>query len=670
MISEDLQKDFEDYKSQLLSLIGLSDCKISEIKPSDWIELHRLMTSDLTAVKGMFKYYNSPYSLEIVDTLHPSHPARIVAIMKGAQIGFSTGVIEAGIAWIIANAPGNILFLVGHADLVKDSAKKLDTLIDNTGIRKLIKSSSKKARNTKTGDTDTMKEYAGGYLKLGITNHKMLRNISMQYGFIDDFDGMKSDSDSDGDTMALIEQRFAAFYKKMKLYYISTPTTKNHSNIEKAYLNGDQRKYNVPCECCNELIVIEWECDSEVNEGEKAGITWELDENNELKPESVGYTCQKCGGFFDDRNKMELINKGVWIPTATPIAPDYYSYHLSALTAPIFMYGWEHYVRQYMECNPIGEKRDEKKYQTFANLVLGETYEQRIDTVSATELQDKIRPYEIGEIPESLSIRDGNGKIVMLTLGSDLNGKEDDARLDYEIVAHSESGATYSIDHGSIGTFIPKDSNPLEREHWTYRHGSERSVWVEFEKILNKIYLRDNGEGGMRLFLSGVDSGYMNDYAFQFINNQPENVVGLKGDGKNEMSFKKGADFKSYRKSKRGGRLYLVESNLTKDVLAGQMALKWNPQFNSVQPYGYMNFPTPSQGKYLLSNFFSHFEAEQRVYEPKKKSYVWKKKHGRQNHLYDCRLYAMVCRDIFLDAYFKDLGIRNGVWKDYVNSVV
>lgn len=650
--------NLDKYLNQILQLVGRANVSVSDILPSEWCEMHRLMTSDLTAVKGKFKYYNSPYSREIVDTLHQSSPVKICSVMKGAQIGFSTGVIEAGIGWIIANAPGNILFLVGHSDLVKDSGKKLDTLIDNTGIRPLIRSTSKKARNTKTGDTDTMKEYPGGYLKLGVTNHKMLRNISMQYGFIDDFDGMKSDTDSDGATTAMIEQRFAAFEQKKKIYYISTPTVKNHSNIEKEYLKGDQRKYHIPCPCCDVPIVWEWE-----------GITWKVDEFLDLIEESVGYTCQECGGFFDDRDKMELINKGVWIPTAKPISPSHRSYHLSALIAPIFMTGWDGYVRQYLEANPIGGKRDEKLHQTFCNLVLGITYEQQVENIKADELQNNIRPYEVGIIPEALSEQDGNGRIVLITLGSDLNGTLEDARLDYEIVAHSESGATYSIEHGSIGSFIPKDTAPeLRHDKKTYIHGRPNSVWPVLEEIIRRVWFRDSDGVGMRIMMSGIDVGYMQEYALQFINSMDNNVVGLKGDGKAHIGFKKGDDVKQYRRSSSLARTYNVESNLNKDNCQSRMSLKWN-KGNEVQPYGFMNFPTPSNGKYLFSNYFSHFEAESKVYDPKTKRYVWRKEEGKQNHLFDCNIYSDVCKYIFLDSYFRDNKINNGVWSDYVDDI-
>jgi phage terminase large subunit GpA-like protein len=390
-----------EYHVALMDLIDSADHHISSIKPSDWVETNRMMTSDISPIPGYFSYKNSPYTREMIDCLAPDHPARVVAIMKGAQIGISTGLMEGGTGYIISENPGNILFLVGHADLVKDASAKIDRMIDNSGIRQLIKSVSMRARKTKSGDTDTRKDFAGGYLKLGIANHKTLRNISMQYGFIDDFESMQGDTKQSGSTEKMVEQRFAAYAKKQKLFYISTPELKETSNIEPVYLKGDQRKYHIPCPCCNELIVLEWECASKADTEKRAGITWQLDDSGYLIPESVGYVCQECGGFFDDRNKSDFIQKGKWIPTAKPSKPGYYSYHISALYAPVYMYGWQHYVREYMDANPVGGDRDQGKWKTFCNLVLGETYEQQGEQLNANELQQNIRPYEVGTIPKN-----------------------------------------------------------------------------------------------------------------------------------------------------------------------------------------------------------------------------------------------------------------------------
>lgn len=656
-----------NYVKERVNIFEFARHSLSNIAPADWCEKNRMMTSDVSPLPGMFSYENSPYARELVNCLAADHPARIIAIKKGAQIGISVGVIEAGIGWIISENPGNILFLVGHEELVSKAGKKVDTMIDNSGIRSLIKSTTLRARNTKSGDTDKMKEFQGGFLSLGIANHKTLRQDSIRYGFIDDFEAMKGATDQAGDTTKMIEQRFAAFATNMKLYYSSTPELEETSNIEPVYKLGDQRKYHIPCPCCGEYIVFEWQVQSDYDKNEKAGIYWQLNDAGKLIPESVGYVCQKCGQFFDDKNKTDLIKLGQWIPTAEPSRPGYYSYHISSLYAPPYMYGWEHYVREYLEAHPENGKRNEKKWKAFKNLVLGETYTPTGESISANELQKNIRPYEIGLLPEKLSEADGNGKIVLLTCGSDLNGKEDDARLDWEIVAYSETGATYSINHGSIGTFIPGDNGKTDREHWTYQHGNELSVWEEFDKILGAKYETDTGRA-MRILITGLDSGYQTIHAYQYADGTNFNVVCLKGKDVDKYT-NINADLNTFRQSREKGNLFLVETNNTKDQLSEEMSLKWDARYHDVQPAGFMNFPTPSDGKYLFVNFFSHFEAEHKIID-KDTTFRWlKKSSAHQNHLYDCRLYAKVVKDILLMKIFRELKIKNGVWQDYVDML-
>lgn len=657
-----------DYTDVLAQILEDARVKISDLKPSEWVEKNRYMTADVSPIPGPFSYDNSPYAREIIDCLANDDPSRKIAIMKGAQIGISTGVIEGAIGWIISESPGNILFLVGHDGLVSDAVSKVDRMIDNSGIRHLIKSTSQRARNTKSGDTDRMKEFPSGYLKLGIANHKELRNISMRYGFIDDFESMKGDTKQSGSTTSMIEQRFAAYAKNMKLMYISTPEIEETSNIYPVYLLGDQRKYHVKCPCCSEEIIFEWEIESEKTPGIMCGMNWKLDEKNKLIRDSVGFICYKCEAFFDDSNKSKLIREGRWIPTAEPQEEGYVSFQISSLYAPTYMFGWADYVQKYLQANPVGGERDEEKHKTFVNLQLGLPYKMKGKSIKANELQKNIRKYEIATIPEKLSIADGNGKIVLITLGCDLNGKEDDARLDYEVVAFSESGATYSIEHGSIGTFVPRDNSGADRERWTYRHGHEKSVWPVLDSILEKKYQVDTGRR-MSIFMSGIDTGYQQNHAYQFVDYSTKNVVCLKGDPEGKRVNVQ-ADLKTYRRSREKPNLYLVESNHTKDLLANYMGLKWDPTWQEKQPANFMNFPTPSGGFYLYTNYFSHYEAEEKVIDRDNK-YVWKKINSAvQNHLFDCRLYASVVKDILVDQICKELKIANGTWTDYVEALL
>jgi phage terminase large subunit GpA-like protein len=629
------------------------------VAPSVWAEQHRNLVEN-TSMPGAFRFENSPYAREILDCFAPSHPSRVIAVMKAAQIGFSTSVIENAIGWIISQDPGNILYLVGHEDLVKDSMNKVELMIDSCGIRHLIRSSVQRSRNNKSGDTDHRKEFAGGYLKVGQTNHKSLRNISMRYGFVDDFEAMKAETDKSGSTKQLIEQRFAAFARKMKLAYISSPEVKSTSNIEPVYLDGDQRKYHIPCPCCHQ---------SELDTKEKAGMTWRLDDSGRLDPDSVGYTCYKCGGFFNDHNKDELIRRGAWVPSARPVVPDCYSYQISALYAPSYMYGWEKYVRAYIEANPIGEKRNEAKWKSFVNLVLGETYEQAEESVSANQLQKNIRNYEIGTIPGKLAQEDGNGKIVLVTLAADCNGKEDDARIDYEIVAWSESGATYSVQHGSIGTFIPKDPGRVDRKRWSYQHGVANSVWPEFQRIVAEKYTNDLTGKRLMIFLAGIDTGHFTSLIYPIVDTSNGKIISLKGKDMDKY-VRNDVDLKTFKQSREKGNLYLVEGNVVKDELAEKMRLTWNPKYQEAQPAGFMNFPLPSGGLYLFENYFAHFESEHKVLD-KDTMFRWvKKSQNHQNHLWDCRLYNMVVKDIFLAKLFRESGIKNGIWADYVDLVL
>jgi phage terminase large subunit GpA-like protein len=663
-----------DYTYQISELFEAARFQLSDTLPSEWGEQNRLMTPDVSPLPGKLSYRNSPYTRDIVDCLAPSNPARIIAVMKGAQIGFSTTVIETGIGWIMSQNPGNIMFLVGHDDLVEEAIAKVDRMIDNTGIRKLIKPTIQRKKNMKTGDTNRSKEFPNGSLVSGTpSNHKLLRNRSIQYGFIDDFEAAKNSSKQSGSTAEMIEQRFAAYVKKMKLYYISTPELKQGSNIEPQYLLGDQRKYHIPCPCCGELINIEWSIKREGTE-EMAGITWKLTDENELISGSVGYICQKCGGFFDDKQKDKLLLAGEWIPTAKPSQEGFVSFHISSLYAPSYMYDWEHYVRKYLQACPVGQKRNEKLWKTFKNLVLGETYEDQGEDIKANDLQRNIRPYEINIVPEKLSIKDGNGKIVMLTCAADMNGVVEDARLDYEVVAWSESGSSYSIVHGSIGTFIPRENtikNKVDRERFTYEHGKANSVWPLFTRVIDQIFDVDTGRR-MKISITGLDTGhYTTSYAYPFIDNTNHTVVGLKGKDENKY-IKFGVDIPNFHVAKERANLYTVEVNQLKDNLAELIRLKYDERIDDFQPIGFMNFPTPSQGLYLLNNYFSHYEAEQRIVEESKDGQGiasrWQKKNTIvQNHFFDCRIYNMVLRDITVWLFCKFLKMQKLTWSEYVN---
>lgn len=663
-----------DYSKQFIDIIESGNVSISNIKPSDWVEQNVIMGQPFP---GPFKYSKTPYVREIIDCFSNSHSMRWLAVMKGAQIGLSAGVLIPVQAWMIKNSPCNTYFLVGSPDLIEKATEKLDICIDNANLRTYIKPQVKRKRSQKTGDTNNKKEFSGGYIFIGsANNHKDIRDVSLKMGIFDDFESVKSKSKESGNTRKLLEQRFAAYADSHKIVYVSTPEVKETSNIEPAYLLGDQRKYLIPCPCCGSHIELKWSVEKD---GIQGGITWKVNEEGKVIKDSVGYICQDCGGFFDDKNKNELLNSGYWKPTAEPSKAGYYSYHINSLYAPLGMYDWEHYVNDYIEANPIGQPRKEDLHKTFVNVVLGETYEAQGETPQANQLQNNIRNYEINLVPEKLSLKDGNGKIVLITCACDLNGKIDDARLDYEVVAWAENGASYSVTQGNIGTFIPNQSQQKkaqdDREKLSYEHSKEKNVWKEFDKIVSATYLTDTGRQ-MGIFITGVDTGQTyNNQAYEYIDrkNNPF-IIGLKGKDKDKY-IKYGVDVSTFKNSReRPNSLYLVEVGLVKDSLAEKMKLFWDENNDSGQPAGFMNYPQQANGKYSFKDFFSHYESEHRIMEVKDNeptSYCWVKKTAiSQNHFWDVRVYNLALKDILTSIICKEAGIKNPQWNDFVDLIL
>ena len=646
---------------------------ISNIKPSDWVEQNLIMGKPFP---GPFRYSRTPYTREIIDCLSPDHPARKVAVMKGAQIGFSSGVIMPGTVWMIRNNPGNTVISVGAPDLIKKAMSKLDGALYNSGSRAYIKPQALRRKMQQSGDTNQEKEFVGGYVTIfNIGNHKAGRQIDLQYGFFDDLESVKSSSKESGATVELWDKRFAAYADTCKIFYISTPERKQGSNIEPLFLMGDQRYYNVHCPCCHEKIDLQWNI--QIDEKNTGGIVWETDSHGHVIESSVGYVCQKCAGFFTDKSKHKMLNDGLWIPTARPIKEDFFSYHINSLYAPVGMYGWAYYAVEYLKACPPGQPRNESKYQVHINTVEGKTYEATGTSPEANSIQENIRAYKIGEIPESLSIRHGNGRIVLLTCAADMNGTEDDARLDWELCGWSESGVKYSINQGRIGTFIPREGSlktKEDRQKWSYRFDATNSVWNEFSKIIKGEYVTDTGRK-MKIALSGLDCGYFaNNYAYPYldrINVMPNTyIVGLKGEKADEyILFDK--DLRAFKPAQERPNLYILKVGRIKDRIAEYMQLKWDPNTSESQPYGFMNFPTPANGLYSYKDYFKHYESEQRIIEANADgtgvAACWRKKDSAvQNHFWDVAVYNEAVKDIFMDKISKELKLKEMTWKEFV----
>jgi len=665
-----------------LDFLSSINTTVSRIKPSEFADQNRYMGTGETRWSGKYSFDLTPYLREPLDCLMAEVPVTKIAIMKAAQIGFSTGVIENAIPWIISQSPSNILLMAADDELVRTAmTQKIDPAIDSMGVRHLIgaHSGANKQKNQRTGDTEKMKEFYGGRLLATSVKaaHKM-RQFSAKYGFLDDLDSAKMADEREGSLVKLVDGRFTTFGDTAKIFYISTPVTKQTSVIEPLFLKGDQRYYFLPCPMCGEFQRLQWsvDVDKSIIKTGKAGIVYEQNaDTGMVYPESVGYVCEHCGGFIDEKHKYKMNLHGEWRPTATAKAAHFRSYHISGLYAPPGAYSWAQFAQDWCDVWPKenGGKPIIHLLKTFKNICLGQTFEELGRSVDVTSLAVNTRnEYRIGVVPNKLAQEDGNGNIVLITIACDLNGTVDDARLDYLVVGWSETGTSYAIDHGSIGSYQGRRSKAEdEREILTYRNEARNCVWEPFwHDVVDRVWQTDDGKQ-IKALITGVDTGFHTVFAYEFMKRSPL-IVGLKGQEDNKYT-PYDSNLALFKESAERGGLYVLQSNRLKDILSERIGLAWHDK-EGAQPFGFMNFPQPEGGKFTF-DFFNQYGAERRDVKINDDGTAvaarWVKKHSSaQNHFWDCELYNMAVRDIFVHLVCAEQKIRKPTWHTFVSIVM
>lgn len=677
--------DIKEIYSEIFEEIIEQSFKYNTIKPmpSHWVENNLVLPKEASRIPGKYSYDNSPYVREIIDRMHPSDPMKQMAIMKGTQCGITTGFIVPFMMWMIINHPSNILFTSKDKDIAKRTIRtKFDLFMQKSGYHSLIRSNNMKTGQKKTGDTDYLKEYAGGQMAIGGTqNIQTIREFAAKYCLIDEYDTAISSDKKEGSMRSTLEGRQNSFGNLAKIAFVSTPTIQQTSNIWEVYLEGDQRKWNWECPKCRSWSPVEFQV--VLKDKSYAGIVWELDKNKRLIEDSIRYKFPCCGHEIEYKEKHPINRKGKFVATAEPIEPNITSYNINSLILGPGFITWEKVVRDFLKACPPGKKPKLEKLKAFNFTHLGIPFEEKGESPKSIQLMENIRTYKVNKVPDLMSKKDGNGSIVLITLAADLagvmNNDTEDVRIDWEILAHSSSGATYSIDQDSIGTFKrTREQNKLYKEDenrtkYTFMHGMKNSVWPMLNEVITQTLIGESGKK-YKVKLSLVDTGHFTTQAYEFVakyhtgNNW---VFGVKG--VEEQNFRRNSkDIAKIKRSSNKKKLYLLDVEALKDELAQHMKLRISDE--GTQENGFMNFPQPSQGKYDLKNFFKHFESEvrkEKIEGGESIGFKWEKKN-QSNHFWDVRVYNNAGRDVFIDILKRTnpTKLKDLTWESYVDILI
>jgi len=550
---------------------------------SQWADEFRLLSSKASSEPGKWRTDRTPYLREILDSLSSNNSIEQVVFMKGAQLGAT----EAGNNWlgyIVDLVPGPAMMVQPTVDMLKRLTKqRLDPMFSETPTlaNKVMEKKSRDSQNTLF-----LKEFPGGLLLLaGANSPTGLRSAPIRYLFLDEIDGYPADCGGEGSPIKLAEARTRTFKRNRKIFLVSTPTEERTSQIEPAFLSGDQRYFFVPCPHCNEYQKLVFD-----------NLRWE--KNN---PDKVFYSCCKCGEAINEGSKNTMLAAGKWIPTAETKNKKLRSYHLNSLYSPLGWYSWSDIARDWEEA-----QGNVLKLKGFVNTVLGETWKDKGESPEWEFLYRRKEDYQPGTIPDG---------VLFLTAGVDVQKD----RIELEIVGWSKNLVSYSIDYVSI------IGDPTLAE-----------TWDKLDAIKDKIYLNKKNKK-FQIEKMAIDTGFNTQIVYNYIRNSRDSrLMAIKGmnSGALMVGQPKYIDVKNDGKTyRRGLAFYPVAVSLIKEELYSFLNLE--KSVDGTTPRGYCHFPE------YEAEYFKMLTAEQKKTISKRgvNVAVWEKIRNR-NEALDCRVYA------------------------------
>lgn len=417
--------------SQRLASVASEALKILRPPPmltiSQWADQYRKLSPESAAEPGQWNTDRAPYQREIMDAITCPDVEGVV-LMTSAQIG-KTAVLENVLGYYVSQDPAPILVLMPTLEMAHTFSKdRLATMLRDTPI---LSGLVKDPRARDSGNTMLHKTFPGGHITItGANSPSSLASRPIRIVLCDEVDRYPASAGSEGDPVHLARKRTATFWNR-KLILTSTPTVKDLSRIEAAFLQSDQRRYHVPCPHCGERQVLKW-----------ANVKWD-----EGKPQTAAYYCEHCGAAIDEADKPKMLLAGKWIAEApfNGVA----GFHLNELYSP--WRKWGEVAADFLEAKHGGTEM----LKAWVNTSLGEVWQEQGDSLEPTGLLARLEQYEREDVP-----------IVATTMGADVQKD----RIEISVVGWGKGEEGWLLDH----VILPGDTARPE-------------VWSDLSDLVDEI---------------------------------------------------------------------------------------------------------------------------------------------------------------------------------------
>lgn len=547
---------------------------------SEWADSYAYLSAESSAEGG--RWHTLPYQKGIMDAI-TNPKIEQISVMKSARVGYSK-ILNHVAAFHIHQDPCPIMIVQPTIEDAQGYSKEeIAPMLRDTPCLKGVVS---EAKSKDGANTILQKQFPGGSLSLvGANSPRGFRRVSRRVVLFDEVDGYPPSAGTEGDQIKLGIRR-TEYYWNRKIVAGSTPTVKDFSRVERMFLQGDQRRYFVPCPDCGHMQYLKW-----------ANMKW-----RDNDPDTASYCCESCGVWIPAAKKRWMVERGEWRPTA-PGNGKHVSFHIWAAYSYSPNASWSTLVEEFLDA-----KNDAEQLKTFVNTVLGETWEDEYASkVNADGLSERSadEKYKQGVVP---------AEALLLTVGCDTQ----DDRLSLSVWGWGREEQGWLIDRVKI-----------------YGDPSRKDVWKQLDEIVQTPYKSEDGRE-LKPMVVAIDSGgHHTSEVYQYARErQSLGVVAIKGmSTKNKPPIGKASkvDLNASGKTlKKGAQVFPVGTDTIKSLLFGRL------KHNDVGP-GYLHF-YPTVGK----DYFEELTAEKQILKYKNgfDVRVWVKSSNARNEALDELVYA------------------------------
>ncbi|WP_237387343.1 phage terminase large subunit family protein [Xenorhabdus sp. Sc-CR9] len=558
---------------------------------SQWANTYAVLSKETSAQTGRFRSF--AYQDGMMDAI-TDPKVMMVSVQKSARVGY-TKILDHVIGYYLSHDPSPILVVQPREEDAEDYSKtEIAPMLRDTPVLTEIAGDSKAKDSNQTIRKKTFSNGANLTL-IGANSPGGFRRITCRIILFDEVDGYPSGgAGAEGDQISLGIKRSETFWNR-KIVIGSTPTVRGTSRIEKSFHDSDQRYYYVPCPHCNEYQVLEWG-DPDV----PYGIKWEKDEDGRGIPESAYYVCRHNGCVIQHSEKTWMVQNGEW--RASKPFTGHAGFHIWAGYSLFPNAAWQYLVAEWLRV-----KHDPLLRQTFINLVLGETYEDKGEKyLSEKRLIERCEVWA-AEVPDGVAV---------LTAGIDTQ----DGRFEIEVVGWGRNEESWSISYD----VIEGDLEMVE-------------PWTRLDAYLKQVWRRADGRGFVIMAVCIDSGGNHTQKVYNFARERlGRRIWAIKGES--ARGGKRSPVWPTKRPSSRSKSTFkpiIIGVNAAKDAVRSRLHIL-PPESGESAP-AYMHFPVDRD-----LNYFSQLLAERSVLKTSGgQTYrVWEQLPGRANEALDCRVYA------------------------------